>query len=111
MEEPQPLRGLPRRREVAALYLLHSKGELELGEAISLLSQRLCMTRKTSHNVIKRLRRLGLVKYQRGPSGMILLRVASPEELVRAIAEPYIARRGGDEDGCTRRPRRGRGVK
>ncbi|MEB3861839.1 MAG: hypothetical protein GSR84_06430 [Desulfurococcales archaeon] len=111
MEEPQPLRGLPRRREVAALYLLYSLGELELGEAISLLSRRLCMTRRTAHGVIKRLRRLGLVRYRRGPGGVILVRAVSPEELVRAIAEPYIAGRGGDEDGCTRGPRRGRGVK
>lgn len=105
MEEPQPLKGLPRRREVAALYLLHQSGALELGEAIALLADRLCLTRRTAHNIVKRLRRLGLVRYSRDPAGRVLVRAASPEDLVRAIAIPYIRRR--DEEGCTRQPPRG----
>lgn len=98
---PRPLKGLPRRREIAALYILYKQGPMELGEAIKTLSETLCKTRRTSHNIIKRLRKLGLVTYQRSNDKIIVV-ATSPERLVEAIAIPYIRRLGGDEEGCTR---------
>ena len=98
---PRPLKGLPRRREIAALYILYKQGPMELGEAIKTLSEMLCKTRRTSHNIIKRLRKLGLVAYQRD-NDKIMVAAASPEKLVEAIAVPYIKRLSGDEEGCTR---------
>ncbi|MEB3774494.1 MAG: hypothetical protein GSR86_06180 [Desulfurococcales archaeon] len=100
MDEPQPIRGIPRRREVAALYLLYTYKPRDLGEAIDLVSTRLCTTRRTARRILKRLRRIGLLRVEKH-GGALLVEVASPEDLVRAIAIPYISRRG-DEEGCTR---------
>jgi len=100
MDEPQPIRGVPRRREVAALYLLYTHKPRDLGEAIDLVSERLCTTRRTARRIIKRLKRIGLIRMEKS-GGVILIEAASPEDLIRAIALPYISRRG-DEEGCTR---------
>jgi len=92
MDEPQrpkPLRGLPRRREIAALYLLARRGPLNLGDAIDLIREELCTTKKTARNIIKRLRRIGLLYYTMNGDG-ITVNPLPLEMLVEAIAIPYI---------------------
>ncbi len=104
------LRRLPDRREIAAFYLISSSGPLEYGEALELLRSRLCVTKRTARRIIKRLRRLGLVSVER--RGDVFTVTGVPVEvLVERIALNYIESRrrrmGGDEEGCTLRPRPG----
>ena len=104
------LRRLPGRREIAAFYLLSSAGTLEYGEALELLRVRLCLTKRTARRLLKRLRKLGLVSVEKRGE-VLVVRSAPLEELVERVALNYIEyprrRMGGDEEGCTLRPRPG----
>ena len=78
-----------RRRELAAYYVLLEASPLNLGEAIDLLSGKLCMTRKVARSVVKRLRRLRLLYLEKGEGGL-LVRVREPLEVLREDAHNYM---------------------
>jgi len=87
------LRRLPGKRELAALFVLWGEGpDLNLEEALWLLRERLCVTKRTARGIVKRLRRIGLAEvYVDG--GELRVRVRDPCEAVKAVAEGYIERR------------------
>ncbi|BAA80048.1 hypothetical protein APE_1063 [Aeropyrum pernix K1] len=88
--EPPRLARMPGKREVAALYILHRLGPtLNYGEAVEILRERLCVTKRTARRIVKRLRRIGAARLEiRG--GEAVVTVESPEELFRRVAEAYI---------------------
>ncbi len=93
------------KRELAAYILLGSRGEIELGEAIDLLSRELCMTRRVSRGVIKRLRKLKLLEYNKDNSKIIV----KVKPIEQALAEFYKGYRSQRQKKCyalaKRRPR------
>lgn len=97
---------MPGKRELAALYLLHTMGgDLNYGEAIDILRTRMCMNKKTARNVVKRLRKIGaLTVYKEG--GELRVRVRSPWEYLEELLSHYVNVRSGrcagpDEEGRT----------
>ncbi|GAB6147514.1 hypothetical protein [Stetteria hydrogenophila] len=85
----------PRKREVAALWLLHERGPtLNLGEALGVLREELCVTKRTASNLLKRLRRLGAVKLETRGGGVVVEAV-DPAEFIGRLASSYIAFRKG----------------
>jgi len=98
---------VPRKRELAAYRLLLEAGRVDLGEAIDIISSRLCTTRRTARAIVKRLRRIGAVS-TRVEDGRILVEPVAPLEFLDKIVRGYIESRGsrcGDGEGRTRRPR------
>jgi DNA-binding MarR family transcriptional regulator len=100
---------VPKKRELAALWLLYSRGgTLNLGEAVDILRDELCMTKRTASNVIKRLKRLGVADIE-VKENEIRVKVKSPFEVLKTLAEEYISRRRSrckvrrlrDEEGRT----------
>ncbi len=84
------MKRVPKKRELTALWLLYTKSsEMNLGMAIDLLRDELCMTKRTASNVIKRLRKLGLVEI-RVHNDEIRLKAVSPLSLIENIASQYI---------------------
>ncbi len=84
---------LPGKRELAALLILWREGpDLNLEEALWLLRERLCVTKRTARNIVKRLRKLGLARvYSTGDE--LRVEVSDPCEALRAVAESYAERR------------------
>ncbi len=81
---------VPKKRELAALWLLYRKGEsLNLGEAIDVLRKDLCVNRKTALNIIKRLKKLGIAEV-RVLENEIQIKLKDPLTLVKYIAEEYL---------------------
>jgi len=84
---------LPGKRELAALTILHGRGpRLEYGEAIELLREELCVTKRTARNIIKRLRRLSLVSITR-EGGVLVVEAESPCKAVELAVSGYLERR------------------
>ncbi len=53
-----------KKRELVAYYLLCREPRIwNTGEAVDFLVKKLCMNTKTAYNVLRRLRRLGLLRY------------------------------------------------
>ncbi len=94
---------VPRKRELAAYFLLVKAGRLNLGEAVELVSGTLCTTKRTARNIIKRLKRIGAVKIRvSGPE--IIVEPLPPEVFLEKIVSGYIESRSsrcGDEEGRT----------
>jgi len=83
---------LLRRREIAAYLLLYKAGVEEYGEAIELVRRRLCTTKRTARNIVKRLARVGAIRvYRRGDTYRV--EVAEPLEVLELMAGGYIASR------------------
>lgn len=83
----------PKKREVAALWLLHSRGpRLNVGEAIDVLREEMCVTKRTASNIVKRLRRIGAVRLERDGDS-IVVEALDPAEFIRRYASSYIASR------------------
>ncbi|MCE4625086.1 MAG: hypothetical protein F7C35_04400 [Desulfurococcales archaeon] len=76
------------KRELVSYYLLLRRGSMELGGAIELLSENLCMTKRAARRVIKRLKRLHLVKIKAG-NGTLIIEARSAEEVLAETAEQY----------------------
>ncbi len=54
-----------KKRELVAYYLLcSSENTWNIGDAVDLLISRLCLSRKVAYNILRRLRRLGLLRKQ-----------------------------------------------
>ena len=81
-----------RKREIAAYYLLLKKGEMNLGEAIDLISQQLCTTKRTARNIVKRLIRLGLVKKKVNSTSIMVFPI-EPERVLEDLYDAYSAHR------------------
>ena len=99
---------LPKKRELAALYILYSRGnDLNYLEAVELVKNNMCMNKKTARNVIKRLRKIGAITvYKAG--GELRVKVMSPWEFLERKLQAYIeskAKRcmGPGEEGRTLR--------
>lgn len=89
----EPLSRLPRKRELAALAVLHRRGpRLNYGEAIEILSIELCVTRKTARNIVKRLRRIGSARIEVS-GGSLTVEVESPDSLIYRVVETYLTGR------------------
>ncbi len=85
----------PKKREVAALWLLHERGpRLNIGVAIDVLREELCVTKRTASNIVKRLRRIGVVKIEREQDGFVV-EAMDPTEFIGRYASSYIASRKG----------------
>ncbi len=98
---------LPRKRELAAYRLLLEAGELNLGEAVDLLSRRLCTTKRTARRIIKRLRRIGALEIT-VEGGAVRVRPLPPMDFLDRIIGGYVearSKRCGGEDGRTHRGR------
>ena len=101
---------LPKKRELAALYILYSRGgDLNYLEAVELLRKEMCMNKKTARNVLKRLRKIGaLTVYKAG--GELRVKARSPWEFLEEKLQAYIGSRarrcmGPGEEGRTLRER------
>ncbi len=89
MDNELKLRRLPGKRELAALLLLWRAGpDMNLEEALWLLREELCVTKRTARSIIKRLRKLGLAEIYR-EEGELRVRVRDPCEALVAVAEGY----------------------
>ena len=102
----EPLRGhivrFPKKREWAALVILYDAGsKLNLGEALDILRERLCVTKRTARRIVGRLRKLGLLKLERREDS-IIVSVQDPLHALRALAERYANMR---RERCSIRPR------
>ena len=81
------------RREMAAYYLLLSAGpRINLGDAVDLLARRMCMTKRTARNVVKRLRKLGIARVI-SIGDELIVELRSPLELMGEDSDRYIAER------------------
>ncbi len=95
-----------KKRELAAYIILYDKGpEINLGTAIDLIASRLCTTRRTARNIIKRLRKLNILSISK-TSDAIVIRVKDPVDFIRDVTRGYIITRSSrckmaDEDGRT----------
>ena len=94
-----------KKRELAAMLILSELGRANIGEAITTLRAELCVTKRTAINIIKRLRKLGLVNVV-ARSNDIVVEPVEFCEAMRRIALTYInSRRArmrcGDEEGRT----------
>jgi len=92
----------PKKREWAALLILADKAPLNLGEALDLLKNQMCVTKKTALNIIKRLKRLGLARLEVTPSG-VLVSILEPSEALRLLVNRYLE---GRRVRCTRGKRK-----
>jgi len=98
---------VPRKRELAAYRLLVDAGRVDLGEAVDIISSRLCTTKRTARSIVKRLKRIGAVS-TRVEGDRIVVEPVDPLEFLDKIVRGYIDARGsrcGDGEGRTRRPR------
>lgn len=85
----------PKKREVAALWLLHRRGpRLNIGVAIDLLREELCVTKRTASNIVKRLKRIGALKIERDGDSYVV-EALDPAEFIGRYASSYIASRKG----------------
>ena len=80
------------KREIAAYLLLLDKGEINLGEAIDLVSKELCTTKRTARRIIKRLRRLGFLSLELDDKGA-RIRCRPPREVLERLVAGYIEKR------------------
>ena len=80
------------KRELVSYYLLLRSGTLNIGEAVDLLSERLCMTKRTARRVIKRLKRLSLVNVE-VKEDSLLVKARGLEEVLTEVSEGYIESR------------------
>ncbi|MCE4620043.1 MAG: hypothetical protein F7C33_03365 [Desulfurococcales archaeon] len=80
------------KREIAAYLLLLDKGEINLGEAIDLVSMELCTTKRTARRIIKRLRRLGFLSLELEDKGA-RVRCKPPREVLERLVAGYIEKR------------------
>ncbi len=88
--EPRRTSRIPGKRELTALVLLYDKGpRLNLGEAIEILREELCVTKRTASNIVRRLRRIGAARVE-VERERISIEVVSPDELLRRVAEAYL---------------------
>ena len=76
------------KRELAAYILLERYGEIELGAALDLLSNELCMTKKVSRNIVKRLRKLKLLEYYK-INNKIILKIKSINDALNEFYSNY----------------------
>jgi len=84
---------------MAALWLLNTNGgNINLGEALDLLSQEMCVTRKTARSIIKALAHLGLASIS-VDGGEVKVKAVDPSHYVREVALSYIR---GRKDRCRR---------
>jgi hypothetical protein len=84
---------IPRKRELAALWLLYERGStLNLGEALDILRSELCVTKRTARNIIKRLRKLGIVEV-RVKEGELELKIGNPVDVFKRVVDEYILQR------------------
>jgi len=79
----------PRKREWAALLILADKSPLNLGDAVIVLKNNMCVTKKTALRIIKRLRRLGLAKVETAKDGMVVS-VLKPSEALSLLVGRYL---------------------
>jgi predicted DNA-binding transcriptional regulator len=77
-----------KKREIAAYYLLLKKGPINLGEAVDIIAQQLCTTKKTARNIVKRLIRLGLVE-KKVNSTSITVSAVKPERILENLYSTY----------------------
>lgn len=83
----------PRKREIAALWLLHERGpKLNLGAAVDILRAEFCVTKRTAVNIVKRLKRIGAVRIMRG-DGEFIVEAVDPASFIAERASSYIASR------------------
>ena len=83
----------PGKREVAALVLLHEAGPvLDVEEAAWVLRERLCVTKRTARNIIKRLKRLGAVRV-RVDGGRVVVEAVDPCVFLSRLALAYAGSR------------------
>jgi len=80
------------KREIAAYLLLLDKGEINLGEAVDLVSKELCTTRRTARRIIKRLRRLGFLSLELDNKGA-RIKCRPPREVLERLVAGYIEKR------------------
>ena len=81
---------IPKKRELAALWLLYKKGgEMILGDAIDILRAELCVTKRTASNIIKRLRKLKLLEVKVYPNE-IRIKAIDPLSLFENVALEYL---------------------
>ncbi len=84
---------LPGKRELAALYLIYSRGpDMNYYAAIDLLRSEMCMNKKTARNIVKRLRKIGaLTVYMEG--GELRVRAEHPWSYLEEKLKSYISGR------------------
>ncbi|MEB3846622.1 MAG: hypothetical protein GSR74_01445 [Desulfurococcales archaeon] len=80
------------KREITAYLLLLDKGEINLGEAIDLVSKELSTTKRTPRRIIKRLRRLGFLSLELDDKGA-RIRCRPPREVLERLVAGYIEKR------------------
>jgi len=81
---------MPRKRELAAYWILREYNEIvNYGTAIDLLRRNLCVTRKVAINIIKRLKKLGLIKVLVSENEVVI-KVASFDRVIKQLVNTYI---------------------
>ncbi|MEB3816434.1 MAG: hypothetical protein LRS46_00620 [Desulfurococcales archaeon] len=83
----------PKKREWSALFILYEEGrELNMGTAVDLLRDRLCVTKRTARNILKRLARLGLINF-RVADGQVRVEILNPSEALARLVNEYVSTR------------------
>ena len=80
------------KREIAAYLLLLDKGEINLGDAIALVSNEFCTTRRTARRIVKRLSRLGFLSLEYDDKAL-RVRCKPPREVLEKLVSGYIEKR------------------
>ncbi|MCE4609780.1 MAG: hypothetical protein F7C36_05315 [Desulfurococcales archaeon] len=81
-----------KKRELAAYTLLSKHKKINYGDAIDLLTSELIMTKRTASNVLRRLKRLGLIKVKIEDT-RIIIEVEDIWRILDNMLEKYKAER------------------